>query len=201
MLDRVVAFLRGPAALAPNGPPGGACGAPSAATARRQVPALHRRVPWRRGSTNLDLGGGPWREASAFLAGRGVRNVVVDPGWQTPGEVARARAAVADGAADTATLANLLNVIPTRAGRRDALALAANALGPGGVAYLSVHEGDGSGRGGPTRDGWQANRRLHSYAREVAEFFGDVRLRGGRIEARSPRRVPQPPLACAAGRR
>lgn len=198
VLERVAAYLRGPGAPAPNGPPAGACGAPSASTARRQVPALHRAVPWRRGTTNLDLGGGPWGEATAFLAGRGVRNVVVDPGWQSPRDVARARAAVAGGRADTATLANLLNVIPSREGRRDALALAASALDPSGVAHISVYEGDRSGRGARTRDGWQANRRLASYAAEVAEFFGDVRVRGGRIEARAPRDVPEPPLACPA---
>ena len=196
MFDALTAFLRGPVGLLPNGAPAGACGAPSATTARRQVPALHRAVPWRRGETNLDLGGGPWPDATSFLATLGVRNVVVDPGWQTPREVAAARARVAGGRADTATLANLLNVIPAREGRRTALALAANALGPGGVAYVSVHEGDRSGRGRKTRDGWQANRRLASYAGEVGEFFGDVRVRGGRIEARRPRRVPEPALVC-----
>ena len=162
------------------------------------MPALLRRIPWRRGTVNADLGGGPWPDATRWLARRGVQNVVVDPGWQSAAKVAAARARVGGGQAHTVTLANVLNVVPTAAGRRELLALAADALAPGGVAYVGVYEGDRGGVGGATRDGWQAHRPLADYADELRAFFGDVRRVGGRLEGRLPRRVPVPPLVCAA---
>ena len=131
----------------------GVCGAPSAPTALRQVPALHRAVPWRRGAVNLDLGGGPYDLATEHLARHGVTNVVVDPGWQSPAELARAMRRVTDGRVSTVTLANTLNVIRDAEARGRALQLAANALGPGGVLYVSVHEGDGTSRGRSTSRG------------------------------------------------
>ena len=179
-----------------DGPP--ACGADSPGTALRQVPALFRAVPWRRGAVNADVGGGPYGLASAYLGRRGVRNVVIDPGWQGERELRAAIASVSPRRADTVTLANTLNVMPDPEARARALQLAAHVLAPGGAAYVSVYEGDGSGRGARTTRGWQANRPLRAYLAEVRRWFGDVRVERGAIVARAPRRVDAPPIACAA---
>lgn len=177
--------------------PNDVCGAPSASTALRQVPALHRRVPWRRGGVNLDVGGGPYGLATAHLGRLGVENIVVDPGWQTPRELARAMGRVAGGQASTVTIANTLNVIRDADDRSRALQLAANAVAPDGVVYVSVHEGNRSGRGRETTRGWQSNRTLRSYVREVRRWFHDVRVTGGAIEARRPKPSAPPTIACS----
>ena len=71
------------------------------------------------------------------------------------------------GGAHTVTLANVLNVIPTAKGRGMAVRLALLYLRPGGTIYVSVYEGDRTGKGKRTRDGWQANRRLASYVKGI----------------------------------
>lgn len=89
----------------------------------RQIPALFRRVRWAPGTVNADLG-------SRYLASRGVRNVVLDPALA---DYAQQLARLARHPADTATLANVLNVLPTRRERLGLLTLARRVLRPGGL--------------------------------------------------------------------
>lgn len=156
----------------------------SAATSinARTVPAVFKAVTWQAGTINADVGGGRYDTASEYLDGAGVVNVVIDP-YNRPAEHNAAGAAfIADaGGAHTATLSNVLNVIDTAAGRRAVLERARDLLRPGGVLYVTVYEGDGSGVGRRTGpDSWQENRRTASYVDEVRAVFPNV-TRYGRI--------------------
>lgn len=160
----------------------------SAETSLCQVAALVKRAPIKPGTVNLDLGGGHCDRGTAHLRAQGVTSHVFDPFNRSAGENTAAARAVCCGKADTATVANVLNVIPEPAARRRALQQAADAVGDKGEVYVSVYEGDASGRGVRTSKGWQANRRLTSYAGEIGRVFRDVDVRQGMIVARSPRR-------------
>ena len=89
------------------------------------------------------------------------------------------------GSADTATLSNVLNVIKERKYRIEALKLAAEALGKGGTCYITVYEGDLSGEGKVTTKGYQMNRRLKDYLRDVKMVFNQVGIHDGVIIAQN----------------
>jgi hypothetical protein len=161
----------------------------SAGTSVRKVPALLQLVPWRRGERNIDIGSGRFPDGSRFLKRRGVRAFSYDPFNLDVATNRTAAKAVCCGKADTATIANVLNVIPERGQRRRVLQQAADATGAAGTTYIGVYEGDGSQRGGRTARGYQANRSLSSYLREVRAVFRDAQVEGSMIVARSPRRV------------
>lgn len=175
-------------------PPRPAACDPAAASPRTalcQVPALFKRVAWwaraprpGRPVRNLDIGGGPCAAGTRYLAREGVKSTVYDPCHRTP--AANAAALARAGRYDTVTVANVLNVIPAAADRAAVVRLAARALRPGGTAFFSVHEGDRSGRGGPTAKGWQANRRAASYEPELRAAFADVRRSGAMFACRRP---------------
>jgi len=168
----------------------------SAATSRAQVPAIHKRIPWVDGQTNLDYGGGAHDLATEWLAdpengGVSVTNLVYDPFNRSPehndGVLARVQEM---GGADTATLANVLNVIREPEARQEALERAKSLLKPGAPIHIGIYPGDGSGEGrltsnseDPERRTWQENRKLATYLPEVLEVFPDARMRDGRIEA------------------
>jgi len=157
----------------------------SRGTALRQVPALYKRVEL--GRLNADIGGGPFDLATRYLRRRGTKNVVYDPFNRPQSENVRAKSAICSSRADTATAANVLNVIPTKASRRRVIEQAADAIGPTGIAYFQIYEGDQSGRGGPTSRGWQENRRAHSYLPEIKTVFRSAEQRGNVIAAWEPR--------------
>ncbi len=166
----------------------------SAATSIKQIAAVFGMVEklggWKAGANNLDVGGGKFDLATLWLAERGVRNEVLDPGNRSAEHNRLVAALAAKRFFDTATVSNVLNVIPgvdeaaRVAARADVIRVAANALGRNGTAYFTVFEGDGSGRGRRTSKGWQANRKTADYVPEVKRLFGDVVRRGKLIVAR-----------------
>jgi len=162
----------------------------SEATTRRQVPALFKEIDraygWPRGARNADIGGGSWDDATKWLAKKGVENIVYDPGNRSDDENLDALSRIVGGQCDTATVANVLNVIPEAGSRSDIIELAAVSLKEGGIAFFSVHEGHGDMQIDETRDGYQNNARLAEYVPEVERWFEDVRVVGRRIEARRP---------------
>jgi hypothetical protein len=148
------------------------------------VPAVHKKIPFLPDSINADIGGGPYEKASEFLREKGVINIVWDPFTRTPEHNLKAVAIIQDGGADTATVANVLNVIRSKADRAKTIQRAANAVGSKGVAYFQVHEGDRSGVGRVTTKGWQEHRKLATYTPEIEKVFKIVTRKGRYIEAR-----------------
>lgn len=122
--------------------------------------------------------------ATDYLKEKGVTNIVFDPFQRSDEHNQKAVAAIKNGQADTATVANVLNVIPDPKERAKTIRRAANAVGKTGVAYFQVHEGDGDGKSRATRDGWQEYRKLASYMPEIEKYFRFVTRTKGYIEAR-----------------
>lgn len=160
----------------------------SAQTALCQVPALLKRAPLPARGVNLDIGGGACDRGTQFLRGRQVTSYVYDPFNRSAEENQRAAKAACCGQAASVTIANVLNVIPEAQARRRVLQQAADAVGAKGRVFVDVYEGDRSGRGRRTSKGWQANRALGAYKRELERVFRRVEVVDGRIEASSPRR-------------
>lgn len=159
----------------------------SAETSLNQVPALMKRVSWRSGTKNLDVGGGKYEAATDYLRSHGVRNIVFDPFNRETAHNRAVYAEMRDGGVDTVTCCNVLNVIDGAKARQNVILQCAKALKSGGVAYFSVYEGDKSGVGRRTKaDCWQNNRRTESYVGEIERSFGKVDRHGQVIEARKP---------------
>lgn len=160
----------------------------SAKTSLRQVPALFKDKNVQFGDVNIDIGGGKYDLATEFLAERGTRNLVFDP--YNRGEATN-RATLdflRDGSrADTATNANVLNVIAEAPARANVILEMAKAIKPDGKAYFMVYEGDGSGVGRETSAGWQNNRKTADYMDEIKRYFDSVERRGKLIIASNPK--------------
>jgi hypothetical protein len=154
----------------------------SAATSGRHVPGLHAALiatgTLLPGSLNVDVGGGKYDDATEALRAVGVQSVVYDPGHRA--NAPAVLEAVEDGRADSATIANVLNVIPDASVRRQVLKLAANVVKKGGAVYIDCYAGAGraagTGRGRKTSRGWQAYRPLASYLGEVRAVLPSARL-------------------------
>lgn len=160
----------------------------SAKTSLRQVPALFKDKNVLFGDVNIDIGGGKYDLATEFLAERGTQNLVFDP--YNRGETTN-RATLdflRDGSrADTATNANVLNVIAEAPARANVILEMAKAIKPDGKAYFMVYEGDGSGVGRETSAGWQNNRKTADYVDEIKRYFDSVERRGKLIIASNPK--------------
>lgn len=130
-----------------------------------KVPAMFRRVRWDPGTKNLDWGGGKYDTATRYLETKGVQNVIYDPFNRSEAENAAALASTYD----TATLSNVLNVIAEPEIRKEAVLGALAHLKTGGMLYISVYEGNHSGRGRESKpDCWQCSMPLKAYAKELA---------------------------------
>lgn len=159
----------------------------SAKTSIRQVPALFKNKYVQFGETNIDIGGGRYDLATNFLAERGTRNMLFDPYNQSE-EVNQATLDYLRSGekADTATCANVLNVIAERGARDNVILEAAKAIDKNGTAYFMVYEGNGTGEGKETSSGWQNNRMTATYIPEIEKYFDDVTRRGKLIIAKNP---------------
>jgi SAM-dependent methyltransferase len=159
-------------------------------TSRNQIPALFNSPAFerKRGSRNLDYGGGAFDKGSEYLAQEhGVDSQVYDPFNREKEHNDFVLTGFKKEPADTATVANVLNVIAEPEARLHAIKQVHNHIKPDGKAYFTVYEGDGkekgSGNSRMTRDGWQEYRPTHSYVEEIKQVFPDVRLSGKTIVA------------------
>ena len=156
-------------------------------TSLRQVAAGFRKVDFKPGTVNLDLGGGKFDEATKFLEGKGVKNLVFDPVNRSDSHNRAIFDAVKNGGVDTVTCNNVLNVIQEAAARDNVILQAAKALKPDGTAYFTVYEGDGSGKGRQSQaDAWQEHRKTADYLDEIRKHFADVSIKDKVITARKP---------------
>jgi len=163
----------------------------SADTSLRQVPALFKKqdIDFPEGGTNFDIGGGRFDEGTKYLADeRGVENFVYDPYNRSPEHNAAVMDRMRTEAADTATAANVLNVIAEPEARADVIRQAMTNIKPGGTAYFQIYEGAGTGVGKVTSKGFQNNKKTADYIGEVEEIFGpdNVRRKGNVIIATKP---------------
>lgn len=164
----------------------------SAATSLKQVPAIYKKVAklggWDISSRNLDLGGGKYDLLTEILRDSQVENVIIDPYNRTQIQNNAARLYLSHNKVDSCTISNVLNVIKEPAVREELLWDARFYLYSGGKLYITVYEGDRSSRGRRTSKGWQCNRPLKNYLREVRRVFPGAQVKGGMIVATRPDR-------------
>lgn len=160
----------------------------SAKTSIKQVAGLFKDKNAKFGKTNIDVGGGRFNLVTDYLAERGTKNMVFDPYNRGVDEnTATLRYLQNGGRADTATCANVLNVIREPAARANVILEVAKCIRDGGTAYFTVYEGDGSGEGRQTSSGWQNNRKTADYVSEIGRYFDDVQRKGKLIIATNPK--------------
>ena len=160
----------------------------SAKTSIKQVAGLFKDKNAKFGKTNIDVGGGRFNLVTDYLAERGTKNMVFDPYNRGVDEnTATLRYLQNGGRSDTATCANVLNVIREPDARANVILEVAKCIRDSGTAYFTVYEGDGSGEGRQTSSGWQNNRKTADYVSEIGRYFDDVQRKGKLIIATNPK--------------
>ncbi len=166
----------------------------SAGTSLNQVAALFKNKHFHPGKINIDIGGGKFDATSNFLRSLGTENYVFDPFNRTEQENTATLDFLMSGKkADTATCANVLNVIDTEAARLNVILETAKAIKADGTAYFTVYTSDNSGVGRQTQaDSWQNARKTEDYVSEIETYFNNVERKGNIIIATEPKaNLPQ----------
>lgn len=149
-----------------------------------KLPAIFRLVKFEPGTVNIDYGGGRADTAAEYLAPYDVINLVYDPYNRTAEHNKEVIKLVREhGGADTATCSNVLNVIKEPGVRRNVLENIKKLVKPSGTVYITVYEGSGRGNEGPTKAGYQLNRKTADYLEEIQEVFPDAERKGKLIIA------------------
>jgi ubiquinone/menaquinone biosynthesis C-methylase UbiE len=140
---------------------------------KSHLPWTFRLISWKKGTANLDLGGGQNNIATNYLARHGVTNLVYDP-WRSSMHNEQVLKYVAANPVDTVTVNNVLNVIQEKEERSKVIKLAAKVLKPEGTAYFLIYEGNKSAVGCATRYCWQNNMVADAYLPEIEVHFKRV---------------------------
>lgn len=149
-----------------------------------KLPAIFSMVNFKPETINLDYGGGKFDNATAALEGKGVTNLIYDPYNRSSGHNKDVIDTVRkNGGADTVTCSNVLNVIKESEARKAVIKNIYSLLKNSGTAYFTVYEGTGKGNEGPTRSGYQLNKKTGDYVEEISSVFPSVSRRGKLIIA------------------
>jgi hypothetical protein len=139
-----------------------------------KIAKIFNFVDWKPQTTNLDIGGGKYDNATEFLEKKYVKNFIYDPYNRSEDHNSTILNLCICGV-DTVTVANVLNVIKEESVRINVILLANKYLKPGGVAYFQIYEGNKSGIGTATKkDCWQENRKTVNYIDEIKKIFNYV---------------------------
>ena len=140
---------------------------------------------FKKGSTNLDIGGGRFDNANDLLKDKaGAKNIVFDPFNRTKAHNAKVAKQVSGGKVDTVTINNTLNVIEEIPNQIKVLEQAKDAVKADGKVYISIYPGDKSGVGRTTaEDSFQQMKPLSDYLETVQEVFPNAKIVNGMIEA------------------
>lgn len=158
----------------------------SAATSinSNKLPAIYKMVSFNEGDVVVDFGGGKFDNAVEYIRDKGATLCVYDP-YNRSAEHNKEvlRILRENGGADAAVNSNVLNVIKEPEARKNVLENIARITKPGAPIYITVYEGKGNGQEGPTKSGYQLNRKTADYLEEIQEVFPDATRRGKLITA------------------
>lgn len=158
----------------------------SAATSinSNKLPAIYKMVNFNQGDVIVDFGGGKFDNAVEYIKDKGATLCVYDP-YNRSAEHNKEvlRILRENGGADAAVNSNVLNVIKEPEARKNVLENIARITKPGAPIYITVYEGKGNGQEGPTKSGYQLNRKTADYLEEIQEVFPDATRRGKLITA------------------
>lgn len=146
----------------------------------KKVPAIFKLVGnWTPGTVNIDYGGGRADTAADYLTQYNVINLVYDPYNRSSEHNSQVIQTVRKaGGADTATCSNVLNVIKEQDVRLNVLKNMSKLVKPGGKIYITVYEGKGNSEEGPTKSGYQLNRKTADYLDEIQQVFPNATRKG-----------------------
>ena len=158
----------------------------SAATSinSNKLPAIYKMVNFEPGKVYLDFGGGKFDNGVYFVKDKGATLLVYDPYNRSDEHNKQVLAELKEnGGADAGLNSNVLNVIKEPEARLAVLRNLKRMVKPGGDIYITVYEGTGKGNEGPTKAGYQLNRKTERYMDEVRQIFPDAQRRGKLIHA------------------
>ena len=158
----------------------------SAATSinSNKLPAIYKMVNFEPGKVYLDFGGGKFDNGVYFVKDKGATLLVYDPYNRSDEHNKQVLAELKEnGGADAGLNSNVLNVIKEPEARLAVLRNLKRMVKPGGEIYITVYEGTGKGNEGPTKAGYQLNRKTEGYMDEVKQIFPDAQRRGKLIHA------------------
>lgn len=149
-----------------------------------KLPAIYKMINLEPGGLYVDFGGGRWDNAVEYIKDKGATLVVYDP-YNRSAEHNKEvlRILRENGGADAAINSNVLNVIKEPEARKNVLENIARITKPGAPIYITVYEGKGDGQEGPTKSGYQLNRKTADYLEEIQEVFPDATRKGKLITA------------------
>ena len=149
-----------------------------------RLPAVFNMVSFEPGTVNIDYGGGKFDNVAEYLTQYDVVNLVYDPYNRTAEHNKEVIRLVREhGGADTATCSNVLNVIKEPEVRINVLNNIKKLVKPNGKVYITVYEGKGNNAEGPTKSGYQLNRKTAEYMDEIQQVFPDAKRKGKLIVA------------------
>jgi SAM-dependent methyltransferase len=149
-----------------------------------KLPAIFKMADFEPGTVNLDYGGGKFDNVADYFTKYDIINLVYDPFNRSADHNKEVIRLVREhGGADTATLSNVLNVIKEPEVRINVLENISKLVRPDGTIYITVYEGNGLGKGTPTKAGYQLNRKTAEYLEEIQEVFPDAKRHGSLIIA------------------
>ena len=149
-----------------------------------KLPAIYKMVQFHPGDVVLDFGGGKFDNAVNYLKDKDVTLLVYDPynrSAEHNDEVIRILRE--HGGADSAVNSNVLNVIKEPEARETVLRNIKRLTKKGAPIYITVYEGKGDKKEGPTKSGYQLNRKTADYMEEIQEVFPDATRKGKLITA------------------
>lgn len=158
----------------------------SAATSinSNKLPAVYSMVRFNPGDVVVDFGGGKFDNAVNYLKDQDVTLLVYDP-YNRSAEHNKEvlRVLKERGGADAAINSNVLNVIKEPEARNAVLQNIKKITKKGAPIYITVYEGTGKGNEGPTKSGYQLNRKTSDYMDEIGKVFSNVERKGKLITA------------------
>lgn len=151
---------------------------------KTKLPAVYNMIHLNPGDVVVDFGGGKWDTAVEHFAKEDITICVYDP-YNRSAEHNKEvlRILRENGGADAAVNSNVLNVIKEPEARKNVLENISRITKPGAPIYITVYEGKGNGQEGPTKSGYQLNRKTADYLEEIQEVFPDATRKGKLITA------------------
>lgn len=151
---------------------------------KNKLPAVYRLINIPEGSVGIDFGGGKWDTAVEYIRDLGATLCVYDPYNRTAQHNREMlKTLKANGGADWAVNSNVLNVIKEPEARQSVLRNISKITKSGAPVYITVYEGRGDAKEGPTKSGYQLNRKTQDYLEEIQEIFPDAKRKGKLIIA------------------
>lgn len=155
-----------------------------------KLPAVYKLISIPEGTVGVDFGGGRFNNAVEYIRDLGATLCVYDPYNRTAQHNREMlKMLKANGGADWAVNSNVLNVIKEPEARQSVLRNISKITKSGAPIYITVYEGRGDAKEGPTKSGYQLNRKTQDYLEEIQEVFPDAKRKGKLIIATNSRSV------------